>query len=366
MRTLYKQELEDLIRGCSILGTGGGGNPKPGLAAIQADLQEGREFKLVKLNEVPDDAWAATPSVFGGVFPDEGIGRPFQDDVIECLRAFEALEDYLGKKFFAAFPAEIGGAAAAEALAVAARKGIPIVDADPAGRSVPELQHSMFNVQQIPPTPLAAATTSGDIIILKKVADDFRGERIIRALAVINRNNIGVASHPLEGRSLKKSTLRGTLSRAMAIGAAVREACFSGTDPVEAAITTCGGYLLFKGKVAQASGRLEGGFTIGEVLVSGADAYLGHQYRIWYKNENIISWFDDEPDVTVPDLICVLNPKTGEAITNPNCKQGIEVVVIGYPAPSMWRSPRGLELFTPPSFGYEIRYRPIEENRRLR
>ena len=100
-------------------------------------------------------------------------------------------------------------------------------------------------------------------------------------------------------------------------------------------------------------------------MVSGVGGYLGHRYRIWYKNENIISWFDDEPDVTVPDLICVLDPKTGEAITNPNCKKGMEVVVIGYPAPSMWRSQRGLAIFAPPSFGYEIPYRPIEDNRRL-
>jgi len=365
MRTLNKQELEDLIRGCAILGTGGGGNPKPGLAAIQADLQEGRVFKLAKLEEVPDAAWVATPSIFGGVFPDEGIGRAFQDDASECLKAFETLEDYLGKRFFAAFPAEIGGAAAAEALAVATRRGIPIIDADAVGRAVPELQHSMFNVQHMPSTPLAVATTRGDIIILKEVADDLRGEAIIRALAAINGNNIGVVSHPLEGRSFKKSIIAGTLSKAMAIGAAVREARSSGTDPVEAVITAQRGYLLFKGKVVETSWKLEGGFTTGESIVSGADAYLGHRYRICYKNENIISWFDDQPDVTVPDLICVLDPKTGEAITNPNCKKGMNVVVTGCPAPKRWRSSRGLALFGPQPFGYETRYRPIEENTRL-
>ena len=72
------------------------------------------------------------------------------------------------------------------------------------------------------------------------------------------------------------------------------------------------------------------------------------------------------PDVTAPDLICVLDPKTGEAITNPNCQQGMAVAVIGYPAPAMWRLPKGLEVFGPKHFDYALPYRPIEKNRRLR
>jgi len=40
-------------------------------------------------------------------------------------------------------------------------------------------------------------------------------------------------------------------------------------------------------------------------------------------------------------------------------------VVTGCPAPSIWRSPRGLELFGPRHFGYVMDYGKIEENRRL-
>jgi hypothetical protein len=102
------------------------------------------------------------------------------------------------------------------------------------------------------------------------------------------------------------------------------------------------------------------------LTISGQADDRGHHYRIWYKNEHIVSWYDDEPDVTVPDLICVLDPKTGEAITNPNCKKERKVAIVGYPAPELWRSSRGLELFGPKHFGYEIPYRPIEKNSRIR
>jgi hypothetical protein len=364
MRNLNEQDLEDLISGCAILGTGGGGSPKRGLDLIRSDLRAGREFKLIGLEEVPDSALIASPYMCGSVSPEDAEGSS-QDEGNECLKAFEALEDYIGQEFFAAIPTEIGGENTAIALSTAARRGIPIVDADPAGRSVPELQHTTFYIQNVPITPLAVASAKGDIIILREVADDFRAEEIVRAIAVACGNRAGVADHPLEGQTLKNSVIPGTLSKALTIGTAVREAHSFGKDPVEAAIAAGKGYLLFKGEVTQASWRIEEGFTMGELLIRGEDDYLGHQYKIWYKNEHIISWFDEEPDVMAPDLICVLDPKMGKAITNPNCKEGMEVAVIGYPAPGMWRTPKGLEIFGPKHFGYEMQYKAIEENKRL-
>jgi len=367
MRTLYGQQLEDLIRGCTILGTGGGGSPRRGLAMIQAELEKGREFRLANLNEIPDEALVASPYMCGSVSP-EGVGGSTSqgDEEMECLEAFKALEADLGRPFFAAIATEIGGGNTAAALCVAARQGIPIVDADPAGRSVPELQHTTFYIKDVPIAPLAVATATGDVLILKEVSDDFRAEAIVRAIAVVSNDRAGVADHPMVGKALKTSVVPGTLTTALTIGRAVREACSSGADPVQAAVSAGNGFFLFEGEVAKADWKIEEGFTIGELTIVGQANDRGHRYRIWYKNEHIVSWYDDEPDVTVPDLICVLDPKTGEAITNPNCKKEREVAIVGYPAPELWRSSRGLELFGPKHFGYEIPYRPIEKNSRIR
>jgi len=365
MHTLDEQQLEDMIRGCTILGTGGGGSPTQGLRLIRSDLEAGRQFKLIGLEEVPDDALIGSPYMCGSVSPEESSEGAPLDEEMECLVAFEALQGYLGQAFVAAVASEIGGGNTAVALRVAARQGIPIVDADPSGRSVPELQHTTFYIQQVPITPLAVATAKGDVLIAKEVSDDFRAEAIVRAIAVVSNNRAGVTDHPMDGKALKTSVVPGTLSKALTIGEAVREACSSGADPVQAAITAGNGFLLFKGEVTKADWKIEEGFTIGELVVAGHADDCGHQYRIWYKNEHIVSWYDGQPDVTAPDLICVLNPKTGEAITNPNCQKGMDVSVIGYPAPPLWRTPRGLELFGPTHFGFDIPYQPIERNSRL-
>jgi len=283
----------------------------------------------------------------------------------EGVTAVKALEESIGRQFFALVPTEIGGGNTAFALGVAARCGLPIVDADPSGRSVPECQHTTYNVMNMPITPVSAVTSKNDVIILQKASDDVQVEKIIRGIAVANDNHIMAVDHPLDGRSLKKSVIPRTVSKALMIGRAVRQACIEGTNPVQAAITAGNGFSLFQGEVSKVDWKIESGLTLGNIHIEGQQENAGHRYRIWYENENILSWYDGDPDVMAPNLICVLDPSTGHAITNPNCQEGMHVAVVGYVAPELWRLPRGLELFGPRSFGYDVDYRKIEDNPRL-
>lgn len=362
MRELCWEEVEDLVRGCTVLGTGGGGSPSRGLALLRADQEAGRSFNLIPPEEVPDDVWVASPYMCGSVSPkgEESSG------VEECLRAFTALEQFLRVEFRAAVATEIGGGNTAVALSVAARKGIPLLDADPAGRSVPELEHSTFAVHGVPIAPFSVATPKGDLLIFAKVASDERAEELVRMVAVLSGNHVGVTDHSLKGREIKRVLIPGTITRALAVGQTLREAREAGEEPIAFLAARTGGYLLFRGRVVKHYWEIRGGFTMGEIHIQGQGDYRGHIYRIWYKNEHIVSWFDNDPDVMAPDLICVLDSRTGEAITNPDCEKGNEVGVVGFPAPEVWRSEKGLELLGPRHFGFSFAYRPIEKNGRLR
>ena len=48
MRRLDYQEVSDILTGCTILGTGGGGSLQSGLAAVEKEFGEGKEFKLLE------------------------------------------------------------------------------------------------------------------------------------------------------------------------------------------------------------------------------------------------------------------------------------------------------------------------------
>ena len=87
------------------------------------------------------------------------------------------------------------------------------------------------------------------------------------------------------------------------------------------------------------------------------------------KNENIISWLDGKPDILPPDLIYNLDPATGDAVSGVvmgNYPIGKEVVIVGRAASPMWRTPKGLEIFSPRHFGFDVDYRPIEELQKTR
>ena len=157
--------------------------------------------------------------------------------------------------------------------------------------------------------------------------------------------------------------MKDAISHALNIGRALRTARENGGDPIRALLKAGNGFLLFEGVATNAEWREESGFTVGEFKLEGTGEFKGETYRVWYKNENLISWRNGEVDVTIPDLISVLTPD-GHPVTNPHVEEGKEYVVVGFPAPELWRTPKGLEIFGPKYLGLNVEYVPIEERLR--
>jgi len=201
VRTLDKTDLEHMLLGSTVLGTGGGGELADGLDRVNDDLANGKEFRLLSLDDVPDDALIASPYFCGS------LTAELSADAQEDLLAFQALQQYLGRDIYATVSTEVGGGNTACALSVAANMGIPIVDGDPVGRSVPELQQSTFFINQVSIAPMALATQFRDVIIIKDVTDSFKAEKLVRSIAVASGGYLGVTDHPQTGKGLKRSII---------------------------------------------------------------------------------------------------------------------------------------------------------------
>lgn len=365
MRLLTQLEARDILVGCTILSTGGGGDLDKGLELIEEDYNNGLEFKMVSLEEVNDDDIFASPYFCGSIGDTSREGDYYKYPVIDRMEteaAVESLEKFLGKKISGMVSIEYGGLNTAVALSTAAKLGRLIVDADAAGRAVPDLQFSTYYVNKVPIYPLAVANRIGDAAIFEKIVDDFRAEDLVRALAVASGNFIGMADHPCTGKLLKKSVISGALSYAEKVGRVQRLAVEEGKDPIKEIVKSVGGYVLFKGAIKEDSDfEIKDGYTLGTIKVSGKDEYKNSDYKIWYKNENIISWKDDEVCTTVPDCICVVETETGYPINNPYCKKDMEVTVLGFKAPDFWRTERGFSILNPQFFGFDVEYVPIEK-----
>lgn len=357
MKVLDETELRDIIEGCTVLGTGGGGNPEEGWRMIKKVLKQGKEFKLVGLDEISPTGIVPMP-YFVGSISEKRVKSVYPQG--EAVRSYELLEEYMGKEFEGVISTELGGANTAAALVTAAMLKRPIVDGDPAGRAVPELQHTTYYILGIQMTPFSVVTPSGDEIIVPKVKDDVQAEKIVRGIVAATETNVGVTSHPIKGETLRSSVVPNTLTRALKIGKALRTAREKEGNVIKALVEAGTGFLLFKGAAVKSTWQDENGFTVGEFELEGIEEFKGQFYKVFFKNENLVSWRNEEVDVTIPDLISVLTPE-GHPVTNPNIKEGREYMVVGFPAPKIWRTPKGLEAFGPRYVGLDVEYIPIEK-----
>ena len=69
MRKLNRTDIENILLGCTILGTGGGGPLENGMALIDEALAAGKEFVLASFDEVSPDTYIGTPYGCGAISP---------------------------------------------------------------------------------------------------------------------------------------------------------------------------------------------------------------------------------------------------------------------------------------------------------
>ena len=356
-RRLSATDLEDALVGSSYLGCGGGGSLAEARELIAEDLAVGRVFRAMPVEALRDGERVACPYALGSIAPDANAPEPVVEHVTEA--SFRLLEEHLGTTFGAVILGEIGPLSLAEGLSIAARLGVPALDADTVGRAVPEINQHSVRVSGESLLPASGVTSLGDRVVLSAVADPSRPEEVFRALSVAGGGTVGVVDSPLTGRVAKRPgvLVRDSLSLAMRIGRAAREAKAAGGDAVEAARAAGDGYTLFRGRVADWDWRDENGFLKGTVTLEGDG---GSRMVLDYINEHLVATLDGEVVATCPDLITVVDERTAEGVGNPDFERGQAVSVLGFRCDPIWRTPAGLEVFRPRYFGFDVSYIPIE------
>lgn len=237
---------------------------------------------------------------------------------------------------------ELGGFNTLAAVDVAARRGVPVVDADGAGRSVPEVHLKVYSIDGISLAPMVVADSAGrNVVVVRETLDLNAAERIARVLAAEWENSAYTARRILTGAQVKTSPVQLSLSRCIRIGRLLRET----VDPVKAVLTETGGFKLFEGAVESVERKTEAGFTFVDVSLRGAGPYAGRVFKFKAKNEVLAAYRDGRLAAVAPDIVTPVNPETGRCVTAEKIEEGDELAVLGLPAPPKWRSPKGLELW---------------------
>jgi DUF917 family protein len=363
------EDCEDLIRGSMFMGTGGGGSPDWGSGVFATALEQGLDIGWVDVDDIPDDAWTITTYGMGSIAPPSQqtraeiarlglVDRLGHRDMEEAVRE---LQEYTQVEIGAIVPPELGAGNTPAPLVTGARLGIPVVDGDYAGRAIPEEIQGTPSLHEKRGWPFTCVDRWGNVCIVKKACDLHMMERLGKMLSVAAYGGCSVAAYLLSGEEMKQIVVRSTLTRCLELGRAIRQARERGGDPVMAAVESTAGWLLFEGEVAKKEWEDRLGYMIGTTHIEGQGEYEGRDFSVWFKNENHVSWLDDEPFVTSPDLIIIVDRRSGEGITNTLLEVGQQVAVVGVKGLEAFRSRKGLGHAGPRYFGFDIDYSPIEE-----
>jgi DUF917 family protein len=335
LRVLSRQDLLDLADGAAIFSAGGGGDPEVGYRIVDNLTSQGYRVRLVAPLEIADDAMIVN-------FACVGATTAIEYDSEAAIRTLKALEEYASFSAYATIPVELGGFNTLAAVDVAARRGIPIVDADGAGRAVPEVHLKVYTIDHIPLTPMAVADLHAkNVVIVEETADSKAAERIARVLAAEWNQTTYTARRILTGVQVKTSPIQLSLSKSMRIGKLLR----TEVDPVKAILKETAGLKLFEGVVENVKKRTEGGFTFVDVKLAGTSESAGSTFEFKAKNEVLVAYKDAKLAGVAPDIITPVHSETGRCITAEKIEDGDKLIVLGLPAPQKWRTSKGLELW---------------------
>ncbi|MFE3837267.1 DUF917 domain-containing protein [Pseudogemmobacter sonorensis] len=358
---LDSQDLADLAVGAAFLGTGGGGDPYIGRVMVQRCLDEGLAVELVDPDALADDAFVIPTAMMGA--PTVLVEKVPSGE--EAIHSLKRLERRLGRRATHTMPIEIGGINSTIPLLVGAQTGLPLVDADGMGRAFPQLEMETFNVYGVKAAPIAMADEKGNVALVE-TETAAKGEFLARGICIRMGGQASLVNYPMDGATAKRVSVPATMTLAQDIGRVVREARAAKAEPLAALVaflgTTHYGHAekIGAGKVVDIARKVENGWSVGIVTIAPFDG--AEPWRIRIQNENLVVERGTEVVAVVPDLICVLDGDTAEAIPTERLRYGQRVDILGIRVPPIMRSPEALEVFGPKAFGLAAQYSPLGLN----
>jgi uncharacterized protein len=355
LRPICGEDLDDLATGCWILGAGGGGEPYYSVLEMKGLYAAGRRVSLMDPLDLADDALVACVGQMGAplVIQEKLTDGPVMAETVRMM------ERFIGRRFDAIMVWEVGGNNCFQPFLAGALLDLPVVDADAMGRAFPQADMTTFAICDLSAHPWTMVDIRRNSIIFAEAEGWSWMERMTRKACTVFGSVAATCKAPRLGHEVKSSTCLHTVSKALRIGAAVREARRAHRDPIAAVIEMEGGMILFRGKVSDVMRRTTEGFLRGNLAIEGIDADRGRVFTLDFQNEFAIGWLDGEVRVTVPDLICVMDTLSGDAIGTETVRFGQRVTVIALPAPAILLSEKALRHVGPRAFGHDVEFRSV-------
>ena len=350
MRELTLDDLDDMVLGATLLGTGGGGDPYIARLMVRQAMEDFGTVKIVSPSELDPDGLVLTVAVIGAptVISEKVPAGP------EFTGVVNALASYLGKKPVAIMPIEVGGMNTLIPLAVAAELGLPVIDADSMRRAFPQIEMTVFTLAGIPASPMSVADEKGNVMVFE-TTDNKMAEKLARSAVMQLGLANGISCYSMTVRQVAEAGIQGSMSYCVELGKRLMAVQRGEAGSYEEFLKFAEAKIYFSGKIIDLDRRTTDGFAKGTVVIehmTDPDRIM----KVEIQNELLIAVENGKPIITTPDLICILDYENAQPITTETLEYGQRVNVIGLPCAPEWHQPGMLELVGPSAFGYEVPY----------
>jgi DUF917 family protein len=238
---------------------------------------------------------------------------------------------------------------------------LPVINADPSGRAVPQLDMTLLDVAGLPICPAAVASDT-DTKTGTYQSQAFYGltpeqlEDQSRDVVVSYGGVGGLACYPIDGGQLNSNIpgnedrlIQGSIGLCWAIGQQILT--YQPLLNLQRLLTSFSVYNIqfITGTITKIDNRTAGGFDVGKITVTDS---TGANFWIYYKNESLLAWDPtyNQPRAMAPDgIVFVLAQEyefpAGTPVTNADIQQGISYTIMGLGAFQKLRNPTLETLF---------------------
>jgi DUF917 family protein len=336
---LSQEDLRNIVRGATLLASGGGGPYSVGMQLVDnftsaSSYYPGDTLPVVTVDKLEKGKKAIVAAVIGA--PEQTKLIQYPDLVVDAV---ERVQKLLKVRIDYIVPVEVGALSSPIACMAAAKLGIPVVDVDGAGRAVPTLNLLTYAADGITvnPTVLSGKTQTVDgkgydyHYIALNISDD-TGEGASSKIEALARPVLslpeygqmaGLAIWYMEDASVLKNKqdacVPDTLLLCKTLGEYIKEEQKKETPDIKELMQllkkqNCSSKILAEGTLEGIETVTAGGFDHGIIHMQNNDK-AKTKTQIILQNESLLVWnsAQSEPLVMAPDSISyvIVKPKSG-------------------------------------------------------
>ena len=302
--SLTQDDLKALIYGACFFASGGGG---PISMALQFLTKIKKDVPIIQSGALKPDEKVVILADMGS--PDaakEGRGYTAPVNAFETLSSY--IQEHEKKKIAYFMPIETGAVNSLLPFFIASQLDtpIPVVDADPSGRAVPQLNETLLDInkQLICPAAVASDTqtdkgyrcswSNGEY--QSKIFNDLSATELEDAARVeVSKPSYqqvgGLACYPLESTYIASPAAESALvhnSISCAIDFGKTLLTYPNQDVLAHKLNSMSidNYCFINGQITDIDNRTKDGFDVGKIILSHEKG----EVWIYYKNESLLAW----------------------------------------------------------------------------